>query len=99
MAFHRLAFLAALLYGAYACDVQQWAQCGGLQYTGDTQCAPGLVCHQWNPYYYQCIPSTDASTTVKSTTTTTTSVRITKTTTETTIWDTVPATMISTMYV
>jgi cellobiose dehydrogenase (acceptor) len=33
----------------------EWSQCGGIGYTGVTQCASGLSCRQLNPYYYQCL--------------------------------------------
>ncbi|KAI0347615.1 glycoside hydrolase [Trametopsis cervina] len=35
--------------------VPQWGQCGGINYTGDTTCAAGLVCTHLNDYYYQCL--------------------------------------------
>ncbi|KAL2755480.1 carbohydrate-binding module family 1 protein [Sodiomyces alcalophilus JCM 7366] len=31
----------------------EWEQCGGLEYTGPTQCANGLRCVELNPYYFQ----------------------------------------------
>ncbi|KAG8831286.1 hypothetical protein FRC17_003364 [Serendipita sp. 399] len=67
--------------------VPVWGQCGGLQYTGDTQCTPGNICQQWNPYYvsssYQCIPGPSTSTTSTRPTSTTTSTRSSTTSTRT----------------
>ncbi|KAL4875270.1 glycosyl hydrolase family 61-domain-containing protein [Aspergillus karnatakaensis] len=34
-----------------------YQQCGGLQWKGATACAAGSVCHNYNPYYSQCIPA------------------------------------------
>ncbi|PWY93941.1 hypothetical protein BO94DRAFT_315053 [Aspergillus sclerotioniger CBS 115572] len=34
-----------------------YGQCGGINWTGATQCASGSSCHSYNPYYYQCIAS------------------------------------------
>jgi cellulase len=35
--------------------VAKWSQCGGVNYKGAKQCAAGLTCKEWNPYYFQCI--------------------------------------------
>lgn len=35
--------------------VQPYGQCGGQGYTGETTCADGWGCKQWNDYYSQCI--------------------------------------------
>lgn len=35
-----------------------YAQCGGLQFTGSTECAEG-TCTEMNPYYSQCVPSSN----------------------------------------
>ncbi|OJJ77008.1 hypothetical protein ASPBRDRAFT_223028 [Aspergillus brasiliensis CBS 101740] len=35
----------------------EYGQCGGINWTGATQCASGSSCHSYNPYYYQCIAS------------------------------------------
>nr|BAA76365.1 cellulase [Irpex lacteus] len=32
----------------------QWAQCGGMGFTGPTVCASPFTCHVLNPYYSQC---------------------------------------------
>ncbi|KAL4253216.1 Glucanase [Abortiporus biennis] len=32
----------------------QWAQCGGIGFSGPTVCASGFTCHVLNPYYSQC---------------------------------------------
>ncbi|KAL2266178.1 hypothetical protein VTJ83DRAFT_5530 [Remersonia thermophila] len=34
---------------------KQWSQCGGVGYTGPTQCEAPYKCHEWNPWYFQCI--------------------------------------------
>ncbi|KAL1839449.1 hypothetical protein VTJ49DRAFT_1487 [Mycothermus thermophilus] len=34
---------------------KQWQQCGGVGYTGPTQCEAPYTCHEWNPWYFQCI--------------------------------------------
>ncbi|PYI11887.1 hypothetical protein BO78DRAFT_302143 [Aspergillus sclerotiicarbonarius CBS 121057] len=34
-----------------------YGQCGGVNYSGATECASGASCHSYNPYYYQCIAS------------------------------------------
>ncbi|KAG8946400.1 hypothetical protein FRC04_011846 [Tulasnella sp. 424] len=59
--------------------VAEYAQCGGLSYTGDTTCASGLTCVYQNDWYYQCLKSTATGTTTTAKTTTTS----TKTTTTT----------------
>ncbi|KAF3917618.1 Alpha-galactosidase [Arthrobotrys entomopaga] len=33
----------------------QWQQCGGIGYTGPTQCASPFTCTVQNPYYSQCL--------------------------------------------
>ncbi|KAF2272411.1 uncharacterized protein EI97DRAFT_346170, partial [Westerdykella ornata] len=41
--------------GNVAVTAAEWQQCGGINFTGATKCADGLVCRQWNPYYFQCV--------------------------------------------
>ncbi|KZS93371.1 cellulase [Sistotremastrum niveocremeum HHB9708] len=92
-------FLAAALAAAPAfAQVQEWGQCGGIQWTGQTSCASGLVCTELNPYYYQCLPPSSTSTTTSSTTksTTTTTSSSTKSTTTTTTTTTTSSTTKST---
>lgn len=36
-------------------SIAQWQRCGGIGYSGSTTCVSGLVCHEWNPYYSQCM--------------------------------------------
>ncbi len=43
--------------------VAQYGQCGGLQYTGETDCCAPLTCAYSNPSYSQCISSATQSTT------------------------------------
>ncbi|KAJ3558234.1 hypothetical protein NPX13_g9753 [Xylaria arbuscula] len=38
-----------------ACTAAQYAQCGGISYTGCTTCASGLTCNVLNDYYSQCL--------------------------------------------
>ena len=39
-------------------DVGNWQQCGGINWTGGTQCGPGFYCYQQNRWYSQCQPGT-----------------------------------------
>ncbi|KAG6884311.1 hypothetical protein C0993_012235 [Termitomyces sp. T159_Od127] len=39
-----------------------WAQCGGLNWTGDTTCVAGSVCTYQNDWYWQCIAASTAAT-------------------------------------
>ncbi|KAG8940297.1 Endo-1,4-beta-xylanase F3 [Tulasnella sp. 424] len=61
-----------------------YGQCGGLYYTGSTQCDAGLTCTYFNDYYSQCLSgSTTAAGTTTTSKTSTTSTTTTKTTTTT----------------
>ncbi|EWC47329.1 hypothetical protein DRE_00297 [Drechslerella stenobrocha 248] len=31
-----------------------YSRCGGIGWTGPTQCVPGTTCHYFNDYYSQC---------------------------------------------
>jgi len=42
--------------------VQPWGQCGGMGFTGETACAQGWGCKEFNPYYSQCIEGASDST-------------------------------------
>ncbi|KAJ3785012.1 glycoside hydrolase superfamily [Lentinula aff. detonsa] len=44
-------------------QVQTYGQCGGLEYTGSTSCVSGSTCIYLNDYYYQCIPSSQVTST------------------------------------
>lgn len=44
-----------------------WGQCGGNGWTGATTCVSGYVCTYSNPWYSQCLPGTQATTTAAST--------------------------------
>jgi hypothetical protein len=37
------------------CAAAQWAQCGGIGYSGCTTCASGYTCKSLNDYYSQCL--------------------------------------------
>ncbi|KAK7443525.1 hypothetical protein VKT23_015698 [Stygiomarasmius scandens] len=61
------------LTSAFAQTAPQWGQCGGVGWTGPTQCPSGWGCSVVNPYYSQCLQgvantpppaSTTASTTI-----------------------------------
>jgi hypothetical protein len=43
--------------------VAQYGQCGGLQYTAETDCCAPSTCQYSNPWYSQCISSATQSTT------------------------------------
>ncbi|KAF2017867.1 glycoside hydrolase family 10 protein [Aaosphaeria arxii CBS 175.79] len=47
-----LAISASLVAG----QVGQYGQCGGKNYSGETSCIAGTVCHEYNEWYSQCIP-------------------------------------------
>ena len=34
---------------------EHWGQCGGINWTGPTCCKTGYVCHEYNPWYFQCV--------------------------------------------
>jgi hypothetical protein len=52
-----LALLAAapgVIPGVQAADeAGLWAQCGGINYTGPTQCVSGAYCMKYNDWYRQ----------------------------------------------
>ncbi|KAK3686162.1 hypothetical protein B0T22DRAFT_443254 [Podospora appendiculata] len=87
--------------GARAATQSLWGQCGGIGWTGATECVSGAYCFQQNNWYYQCIPGTGTttSTTAKATTssstvpgtTLTTSVLTTSSTTQSTSTSTTSA--------
>jgi len=35
--------------------IAQYQRCGGIGYSGSSQCASGLTCKVWNAYYSQCV--------------------------------------------
>ncbi|KAF3904214.1 Endoglucanase [Orbilia brochopaga] len=79
--------LAALLAGSAAlASAQQsmWGQCGGIGWTGPTNCVPGAACSTLNPYYAQCLSGGPTAATTTASRTTTTSSRTTTTTSRTT---------------
>ncbi|KAL7949260.1 4-O-methyl-glucuronoyl methylesterase [Trichoderma barbatum] len=67
-------FLALLLL-AIPTQAQSpvWGQCGGIGWSGPKTCAAGAACVSYSEYYSQCIPSGQASSTVRTTTTLVTS--------------------------
>ncbi|CAE6413551.1 unnamed protein product [Rhizoctonia solani] len=69
-----LGSLAAVILASGAMAQQpEWAQCGGISWTGATTCASGLSCVKVNDYYYQCIKGS-ATTPVTSATSATSAV-------------------------
>ncbi|KAK6500780.1 hypothetical protein TWF506_003543 [Arthrobotrys conoides] len=59
----------ALLLKVAAAQQSVWGQCGGIGYTGPTNCAAGSYCSALNPYYSQCLPGAASTTTTSATTT------------------------------
>lgn len=41
-------------------SIKEFAQCGGKEFKQGGQCASGLICKDWNPYYSQCIKADGA---------------------------------------
>ncbi|KAI3319289.1 carbohydrate-binding module family 1 protein [Xylariaceae sp. AK1471] len=70
--FSRIVTTVCLFSGVAVAQQNPWAQCGGINYSGETTCVSGYTCTFLNDYYSQCVPGT-ASTTVTSTTTRSTS--------------------------
>jgi len=50
--------------------VAEWGQCGGIGYSGETDCCAPTTCQVGNPWYSQCLQGTTQPTTTQSTTTT-----------------------------
>ncbi|GES64607.1 cellobiohydrolase [Aspergillus terreus] len=69
----------ALLLPAVQAQQTLWGQCGGIGWTGPTNCVAGAACSTQNPYYAQCLPGTATTSTTLTTTT-----RVTTTATSTT---------------
>ncbi|KAH8721763.1 cellulase [Ilyonectria robusta] len=46
-----------------------WGQCGGQNWSGSTTCVAGFTCTYSNPYYSQCLPSSNSPSTTLSTVT------------------------------
>ncbi|KAF7354147.1 Mannan endo-1,4-beta-mannosidase F [Mycena venus] len=74
----RQALLLAILCASAMGSVPEWGQCGGLGWTGETDCATGFVCVEQNEWYSQCLAGT-STTTVTTPTTTPTTVSTTST--------------------
>ncbi|KAK6353680.1 hypothetical protein TWF696_005642 [Orbilia brochopaga] len=87
---YSLAFSALALVSGAAAQQTMWGQCGGIGWTGPSNCVAGASCSTLNPYYAQCLsggnnnPTTTASRTTSRTTTTTTRVTTTSSTRTTT---------------
>ncbi|AEO62210.1 glycoside hydrolase family 6 protein [Thermothielavioides terrestris NRRL 8126] len=76
----KLLLAAALAASALAAPVVEerqncgsvWSQCGGIGWSGATCCASGNTCVELNPYYSQCLPNSQVTTSTSKTTSTTT---------------------------
>ncbi|KIO21502.1 hypothetical protein M407DRAFT_125699 [Tulasnella calospora MUT 4182] len=84
-----LATIASLALQANSATVPVYGTCGGIGWTGGTECDPGLICYYWN-IYAQClypvstvVTSSVGYTTCAYTTTYTTYITIKPTTTAT----------------
>ncbi|KAK6542270.1 hypothetical protein TWF694_006230 [Orbilia ellipsospora] len=78
------ALSALALLSSAAAQQGLYGQCGGIGWTGQTNCVAGAVCSTLNPYYAQCLSGSGQATTTTKTTTTpvrTTTTTTTKTTT------------------
>ncbi|EPS39313.1 hypothetical protein H072_6903 [Dactylellina haptotyla CBS 200.50] len=85
-----LLVIVGLIAPAALAQQTLWGQCGGIGWTGATNCVTGACCVYNNAYYSQCLPSSGTcsgsgqSTTKTTTTTTTTTKTTTPVTTRTT---------------
>ncbi|KAF3217731.1 hypothetical protein TWF106_000242 [Orbilia oligospora] len=73
----------ALICGSSA-QQALWGQCGGIGWTGATNCVAGAACSTLNPYYAQCLSAAGQPTTTPATTPRTTTPATTPATTRTT---------------
>ncbi|KAK6516409.1 hypothetical protein TWF506_006319 [Arthrobotrys conoides] len=48
-------FVAAALASTAAADVERGGQCGGINYSGPTQCVQGANCYKLSDFYSQCL--------------------------------------------
>ncbi|KZS89314.1 cellulase CEL6B [Sistotremastrum niveocremeum HHB9708] len=78
-----LAALVALVPAYVAAQAAEYAQCGGINYSGPTTCVSPYVCTYSNPYYSQCLPGTSSSSSSHSTTTSSSSSHSTTTSSST----------------
>jgi endoglucanase len=53
--FASLVAVVAVFATAVVAQQPQWAQCGGIGWTGGTTCVAGTTCTKLNDYYYQCL--------------------------------------------
>ncbi|POS75545.1 cellulose-binding GDSL lipase/acylhydrolase [Diaporthe helianthi] len=60
-------WVVSLLATAASAQVPMYGQCGGIGFTGATNCASGLVCTSFNAYYSQCLQGTSSTVTTLST--------------------------------
>lgn len=75
-----LALTAPLLVSA---QQTLWGQCGGIGWTGPTNCVAGAACSTQNAYYAQCVSATGGQTTARTTAQTTGGSQVTTTRTGT----------------
>ncbi|KAG8990977.1 hypothetical protein FRB94_012948 [Tulasnella sp. JGI-2019a] len=69
--FKPIALAALLAFTSVHALVANYYQCGGLGFTGDTECTPPFVCTYIIDYYSQCLPPSGVSTSSISTTSST----------------------------
>ncbi|KAF3189904.1 hypothetical protein TWF788_009891 [Orbilia oligospora] len=79
-------YVALALAAPVLVSAQQgmWGQCGGIGWTGPTNCAAPAACSTLNPYYAQCLSAVGQQTTTASTTRSTTAQTTPQTTPRTT---------------
>ncbi|EPS39620.1 hypothetical protein H072_6567 [Dactylellina haptotyla CBS 200.50] len=80
---YSFALSALALLSTAAAQQTLWGQCGGIGWTGATNCVAGAACSTLNPYYAQCLSASGQQTTTTTTTRTTTPATTTARTTTT----------------
>ncbi|KAF3914351.1 Exoglucanase [Arthrobotrys entomopaga] len=76
-----IAAIALAAPALVAAQQGQWAQCGGIGWSGGTSCQSPYVCSTLNPYYAQCLTGSGGPTTTTRATTTAIVTTTTRTTT------------------
>ncbi|KAF3911100.1 hypothetical protein AA313_de0206007 [Arthrobotrys entomopaga] len=75
--------VSSAIAATVAAQQSLYGQCGGIGWTGATNCVAGAACTSYNAYYFQCIPGATTATT-KATTTPVTTTKVATTTPKTT---------------
>ncbi|KAG8911563.1 hypothetical protein FRC00_006248 [Tulasnella sp. 408] len=61
----KLALLGLGVFPFFAsAAVPLYYQCGGANWTGETECVDGAVCQEQNPSYFQCVADPNPTTTL-----------------------------------